>query len=367
MPSSCSWFRRRSASSPCTSCSTSSPFLDIAWLCAKVGGLYPEGRLLIVVFFVGSASLQALVALAQHVSGNTFNLYGGAGSATYSAQNYFFNYGTHSRTTGTFFDPNSLGNVLAMALPLALLLVLRTELPGRLRLGAAGASVVLVGGLAVSLSRASWMAAAAGIVAVAVFSPGDQRRRGAALVGVLIVGALSAASVLYGPAITSRFTSILHPTASNQRSAAEDKARQEDWAEALAVFEAQPVTGVGFGNLATRIEATVPGSGPSSGAQNTYLQYMAEGGVFGAGVLLLLVGGVCADLHRAGRGDWLYPGLVGASLGVAVTWVTDVTVQYYSVAGCLAILVGLIACPAKPDGLSGDERVPAGSALTRRR
>ena len=48
--------------------------------------------------------------------------------------------------------------------------------------------------------------------------------------------------------------------------------------------------------------------------------------------------------HR--RIDWLYPGLVGASLGVAVTWVTDVTVRYYSVAGCLAILVGLIVSAA---------------------
>jgi O-antigen ligase len=339
-------------------------FLDIAWLCAKVGGLYPEGRLLIVLFFVGSASLQALMALAQYVSGNAFNLYGGAGSATYSAQRYFFNYGTTTRTTGTFFDPNSLGNVLAMALPLALLLVLRTELPGRLRLGAAVASVVLVGGLAVSLSRASCLAAAAGIVAVAVFSRGDQRRRGAVLVGVLIVGAVSAASVLYGPAITSRFTSILHPTASNQRSAAEDKGRQADWAEALAVFEAHPVAGVGFGNLVARIETTVPGSGPSSEAQNTYLQYMAEGGVFGAGVLLLLIGGVCADLHRTRKVDWMHPGLVGASLGVAVTWVTDFTVRYYSVAGCLAILVGLIASAAKPDGPSSDERVPAGRGIS---
>ena len=337
-------------------------FLDIAWLCAKVGGFYPEGRLLIVLFFVGSASLQALVALAQYVSGHAFNLYGGAGSATYSAQGYFFNYGTTARTTGTFFDPNSLGNVLAMAIPLVLLLVLRTELPGRMRLAAAAAGMVLVGGLAVSLSRASWVAAAAGILAVAVFSSGDQRRRGAVLAGVLIVGTLSVASVLYGPAITSRFTSILHPTASNQRTAAEDKGREEDWAATLAVFEAHPVTGVGFGNLVARIETTVPGSGPSSEAQNTYLQYMAEGGIFGVGVLLLLVGGVCADLHRTRKVDWLYPGLVGASLGVAITWVTDVTVRYYSVAGCLAILVGLIAGAAKPDSLSSG-RIPAAGAL----
>lgn len=339
-------------------------FLDIVWLCARVGGMYPEGRLLVVLFFVGSASLQALVALAQYVTGNAFNLYGGAGSATYSAQSYFFNYETTHRTTGTFFDPISLGNVLAMALPLAVLVVLRAELPGRVRLGAAAAGVVLVGGLAVSLSRASWIAAAVGVVAVAVFSRGEQRRRGALLAGVLIVGALSAASALYGPAITSRFTSILHPTSSNVKTAPGDKTRQELWAAALDVFEAHPVTGVGFGNLAERLEAAVPGSGPGIQAQNTYLQYLAEGGVFGGGVLLLLVGGVCADLHRTRKVDWLYPALVGASLGVAVTWTTDFTTRYYTVAGCLAVLVGLIASVATPARLPDDQRVSAGCSIT---
>jgi O-antigen ligase len=339
-------------------------FLDIAWLSAKVGAMYANGRLLVVLFFVGSASLQALVALAQYATNNAFNLYGGAGSATYSAQSYFFNYETTARTTGTFFDPISLGNVLAMALPLAFLLVLRTELPGRIRLAAAAGGVVLVGGLAVSLSRASWIAAVIGVLAVALFSRGDQRRRGALLAGVLIVGALSVASALYGPAITTRFTSILHPTSSNVRTASGDRAREEVWATALDVFDAHPVTGVGFGNLVDTLEATVPGSGPSSQAQNTYLQYMAEGGAFGAGVLLLLIGGVFTDLYRTRHTDWLHPGLVGAALGVAVTWVTDVTVRYYAVAGCLAILIGLIASAATPARRTGEERDPAGRAVT---
>jgi O-antigen ligase len=251
-----------------------------------------------------------------------------------------------------------------MALPLAFLLVLRTELPGRIRLAAAAGGVVLVGGLAVSLSRASWIAAVIGVLAVALFSRGDQRRRGALLAGVLIVGALSVASALYGPAITTRFTSILHPTSSNVRTASGDRAREEVWATALDVFDAHPVTGVGFGNLVDTLEATVPGSGPSSQAQNTYLQYMAEGGAFGAGVLLLLIGGVFTDLYRTRHTDWLHPGLVGATLGVAVTWVTDVTVRYYAVAGCLAILIGLIASAATPARSSGEERNPAGRAVT---
>ncbi len=338
-------------------------FVDIAWLCARVAVLYPDGRLLVVLFFVGSAGLQALLALAQYATGHAFNLYGGAGSATYSAQGYFFNYGTSARTTGTFFDPISLGNVLAMALPLALLLVLRVELPRRIRLVAATISIALIGGLAVSLSRASWIAAGVGVVGVAIFSRGDQRRRGALLAGVLIVGALSAAAALYGPAITSRFSSILHPTASNVRTAASDRGREQDWAAALGVFKANPITGVGFGNLVPKLEATVPGNGPSSHAQNTYLQYMAEGGVFGAGVLLLLIGGLSADLYRTRATDWLHPGLVGAFLGVAVTWVTDFTVRYYSVAGFLAVLVGLTASAAASIGRPDGERASAGSAI----
>jgi O-antigen ligase len=340
-------------------------FLDVAWICARVGALYPDGRLMIVLFFLGMAALQSLFALTEHITGSSFNLYGGAGSASYSAQNYFFNFGTTVRTAGTFFDPISLGNVLAMAVPLALLLVLRTDLRSGYRWFAGLAGQALLAGLTVSLSRASWLGAAIGTACVVFFSRGEQRRRAAVVSASLVVGVVLVASALYGPTVSARFNSILHPTAATVKTAAGDKLRQQEWAASLHVFEANPVGGVGFNNLVTHLEATVPGTDATSHAQNTFLQYLAEGGLFGGGALLLLAGGITADLYRSRRTDWLYPGLVGVFATVAVTWMTDYTVRYMAVAGCLAVLVGLVASGLPVDSEVDPERRASPQARTR--
>ncbi len=318
-------------------------FVDIAWVCARVVGLYPDGRSIVVLVFVGSAAAQSTLALVQHVTGQQYSLYGGAGTVSYSAHSYFYNYGSAARTTGTFFDPISLGNVLAMALPMAMLIVLRRDSRTGHRWFAGLSSLLIVGGLAVSLSRASWMGAIAGVLCISLFSHGDQRRRAISYSGVLIVGVLLVASAWYGPAISSRFTSILHPTASTVRTASGDKTRQVDWSFALKTFEENPIAGVGIGNLAGQYQELVAGSGAGTHASDVYLQYLAEGGLFGGAALVLLAGAVFVDLFRARRTDWLYPGLAGAFVSVGITWVTDFTVRYYAVAGCLAILIGLAA------------------------
>jgi O-antigen ligase len=318
-------------------------FLDVACICARVATLYPDGRLMVVLFFLGSTALQSSVAIAQHFTGSSFNLYGGAGTASYSAQNYFFNFGTTVRTTGTFFDPISLGNVLAMAVPLALVVVLRSDLRSVHRWFAGLAGLALLGGLTVSLSRASWLGAAIGVACVAFFSRGEQRKTAVVASVSILVGVVLVASALYGPTVSARFDSILHPTATTVRTAAGDKLRQEEWTASLHVFEANPLGGVGFNNLVTHLESGVPGTDATSHAQNTFLQYLAEGGLFGGAALALLAGGIAADLSRSRRSDWLYPGLVGAFATVAITWMTDYTVRYMAVAGCLAVLVGLTA------------------------
>ena len=324
--------------------------VDVAWVCTRVAGLYPDGRLLLVLVFLGSAGGQAALALVQHATGRQYSLYGGAGTATFSSSHYFFNYGSAARTTGTFFDPISLGNVLAMALPLALLVAVRTDVRPFRRWFAGCMGALLLGGLTVSLSRASWMGAAAGVVVVCLLSQGGQRRRAVTVTGALLVGALFVASTLYGPALTARFDSILHPTASTVKTAAGDRARQAAWNFAITTFDGAPITGVGFGKLAGRYEEHVVGSDASTHASDVYLQYLAEGGLLGGAALVLLAGGVGADLYRARRTDPLVPGLTGAFASVAVTWVTDYTVRYFAVAGCLALLLGLTASATRPSG-----------------
>jgi O-antigen ligase len=334
-------------------------FVDIAWICTRVASLYPEGRLLVVLVFLGSAGVQSLFALVEYVTGRSIDLYGGAGNATYSAQSYFFTYGSSIRTTGTFFDPISLGNVLAMAFPLAVLVLLRRGLRPSYRWFGGAMALLIIAGLIVSLSRASWLGAIAGVLCMAAFSSGEQRRRALALSLSLIIGGLAVATIFYGPLITQRFDSILHPTASTVSTANGDRAREQLWKISWATFESDPVTGVGFGNLVGHIEAVLPGANSSTNASNTYLQYLAEGGVFGGAALVLFIGGMGVDLCRSKDIDWLYPALLGSSVSVAVTWVTDYTVRYYAVAGCLAVVVGLVASSSYrpvPDIVEGTSR-----------
>ncbi|HXN58930.1 MAG TPA: O-antigen ligase family protein [Acidimicrobiales bacterium] len=318
-------------------------FVDVAWICTRVAFLYADGREVIVLVFIGLAGVQSLLALSEYISGHSINLYGGAGTPTYSTQDYFFTFGTNIRTTGTFFDPISLGNVLAMALPLALLVLLRRDSRTAYRWFAGAMALLVIGGLTVSLSRASWIGACAGVLCVAFFSRGVLRRRAFGLAATLLLGSLIIGSTLYGPALAARFDSIFHPTASTVRTAPGDKLREQDWNVSFGVFEQNPITGVGFGRLVAHLEAEIPGTDSSSQAQNTYLQYLAEGGVIGGAALLLLGAAVSNDLYRSRRTDWLYPGLVGSFVSVAIAWVTDYTVQYYAVAGCLAVAVGLAA------------------------
>ena len=315
--------------------------VDIAWMCTRVADLYPDGRPGIVLIFLGTAGAQAALALVQHATGRQFNLYGGAGNATFSSSHYFFNYGAAARTTGTFFDPISLGNVLAMAIPLALLVVIRSDLDRSHRWFAGAMGALMLGGLTVSLSRASWLGAIAGVIAVCCFSRGGQRRRAVVLSATLMVLAIVLASALYGPALTARVDSILHPTAANVRTAPGDRARQAAWSFAATTFEHAPLAGVGIGKLAADYEQHVVGSDASTHASDVYLQYLAEAGLLGGAALVLLATGVASDLYRARRNDLLLPGLAGAFISVAITWVTDYTVRYYAVAGCLALLLGL--------------------------
>lgn len=318
-------------------------FVDVGWVCLRAASTYGQGRLVVACAFVSMAGLQGLAAVYEYVTGSRINLYGGAGTATYQAQSYFFDYGSNIRTTGTFFDPISLGNVLIMALPIALVLMLRRQEASVVRLLGLASAVLMGAGIVVSLSRASWIAAALEVVCIILFSRGRDRGRALIFAGVMAITVAATIQALYGPVITERFNSIFHPTSSTVITAKGDHLRQMQWAEAERLFEQNKVGGIGFGNLPERFDETIPGLNNTTDAQSVYLQYLAEGGLFGGAVLVLLGGAAIIDVRRGKGRDPLYAGLMAALAGVAVTWVTDYTVRYYAVAGCLAVLLGLVA------------------------
>jgi O-antigen ligase len=327
----------------------------VAWLVARAAET-PSGLRTVLVAVIASAGLQALIAIWEFRTGHSLNLYNNAPSNF--ASNYFFSYGTLiKRPTGSFFDPISLGNVLAVSLPLATSAAF--TLRGRGRRGAARcvvlASLVIALALILTFSRMSWIGAAAGIAIAVLLLPHGARAavmmRVALAAVALVVGALAFA----GPTLKSRYDSIFHPTSLNVSTASGDKARLDLWSASLSVAAAHPIAGVGFDNLNTQLASRVSNVSAGTHAHSTYFQLLAEGGlVFGGGVLVLLAGGLRADV-RAGllRNRGVAAGLAGGLIALAVCCTTDYTIRYEAVAAFMAVPLGLVAAVGRGSA-SGD-------------
>src|SRR5205823_4519959 len=109
-------------------------------------------------------AIQAYLAIQEFSTRIAFNPYGG-GVASYGSD-YFFGYAGDIRPAAAFFDPISLGNALAIALPLAVAGAATRRNSSVLR-GVHGISaVVITAGLALTLSRMSWVGAAVGVLVV---------------------------------------------------------------------------------------------------------------------------------------------------------------------------------------------------------
>jgi O-antigen ligase len=317
----------------------------VSWLVSRAART-DRGLKAILWAFLGSATIQAVIAIWEFKTGHLLNLYGSAGNHVFGVD-YFFGFGSKNRPVGSFFDPNSLGNVLALACPIALGLVASSGAL-RLRVLAAAAGTVVAVGLALSLSRDSWIAAAAGVIVAVLCLPPATRR--AAVVPSVAAGALVAALALgsSGGVLASRFASITNPTGTGVRTAQGDRIRMDDWDTALSAFSARPAFGVGFGNLLPRLYNEAPASSPSSNAQSTYLQVLAEAGIAGALALLVVLGALGHELLAGLRRERLVlAGVAGSTVALLICWLTDVTIRYVSVAAMFAVVFGVVASRAR--------------------
>ena len=74
----------------------------------------PGGLRYVSLALALSATIQGVLAIWEYKSGHRLDLYASSGSAAVSA-NYFFNFGTETRSSGALPDPIGLGNFLALA------------------------------------------------------------------------------------------------------------------------------------------------------------------------------------------------------------------------------------------------------------
>ncbi len=267
------------------------------------------------------------------------------------------------RAYGTIGMPNSFAGYMNMAWPLAVALALAAAWGGMLwllprrfaaqrpplhhvlpTLAAAGlAAVVLLGALVASLSRGSWLGAAAGAAGMLLASLALVGRTArhhiwqwvglAAVAGVLLVfvGTMG----LLPAALTQRASSIVGNLrlfdVRNVEVKPDTFAVVERMAQiqaAWAMYQEHPLTGVGPGNYTLAYEGKGdfysrpyfydPWYGSRGHAHNYYIHIAAEAGTLGLLAYLLLLGLLVRQSYIAliGAKSWFWRGIAAGGCGI---------------------------------------------------
>jgi O-antigen ligase len=229
------------------------------------------------------------------------------------------------RGTGTFISPNNLAGFLEMVLPLGLATLLVSRATAVLKIFVAYASLVILGGIAVSLSRGGWVATAAAMLGLfSVLLLHRRYRLPAALLLIALVGV----GIWFVPKAGFIKARIQQTTAHNRL---QDSARFDLWEPAIRLWEENPWWGIGpnhynFRYRAYRLQSE---QGQPDRAHNDYLNTLADWGIAGAalvlGAVILLYAGVwktwrfvrgtAADLGSANSNKFAL--VLGGSFAVA--------------------------------------------------
>lgn len=202
-----------------------------------------------------------------------------------------------SRLAGGSGDPNILAAGLVPAIVLAAALVPSIRAP-LIRFGFLVLAAVLVFGLVKSESRGGALAAGVAIVASFVVFRGQRMR---VLAVTLLLAGVMLASFAASPAAWSRVSSF-----NNGGSG-----RTDIWRVAWTIFERHPISGVGLNNFQTVSKDYVRDSGPLTRVDliadqphvvhNTYLQLLAENGMFACVLFLIFTLGCIGAALEAVR------------------------------------------------------------------
>ena len=211
--------------------------------------------------------------------------------------------GYKGRGSGTYISPNHLAGLLEMLLPLAVAyaVVGRGKPLTKILLGYA--TLVMLVGIAVTLSRGSWVAASIALIGVAALMLTQRAfRLPAVILLVVLIG---------GGALEATRTSIFKQRFAHSINAGKVDldVRYEMWNGAVRMWRDHKWVGVGPGHYDLRFRIYRPASlqlQPDR-AHNEYLNTLADWGIVGAALIAaslgLLGGGVVKVWKHVQRGD----------------------------------------------------------------
>jgi O-antigen ligase len=202
-----------------------------------------------------------------------------------------------ARLEGFVGSPNFLASALFSAVPLAFALSAVRPYPGW-RWLCVGTVVLLTAGAVATQSRGAFIAAFAMWVVAVVVLP---RRRQVIALGAVVAVAVAVALAL-NPQASNRLTKV----------DAGGTGRVDIWTVAWNVFEDHPVRGVGLSNFGRVAPDYVREVGPledvnlivrdtNRSVHNSYLQFLAENGIFALVLFLVVVVGCMGAVLRAAK------------------------------------------------------------------
>lgn len=245
---------------------------------------------------IGIATLISFYAIAQFLSGSTQILW--------ETQAPIYAH----RASGTYICPNHLAGFLAMVAPLALALTLAGRLEQYQKLLLGFASLVLLAGVAVTISRGGYVAALAGVaVVLGIFFQRPKYR----IPSLVAAGFLACGMIWFlmssPPEIGSRLEQLTHPTQFQEGRGALYQAN-------LKMAAHTPLLGWSPGTYSTAIHQFLPENIQSDPvyAHSDYIQFFIEWGPVGlAGLLALMtlaaIGGTQAWKYVRQRGNSINP------------------------------------------------------------
>ncbi|MGN6554290.1 MAG: O-antigen ligase family protein [Verrucomicrobiota bacterium] len=202
-----------------------------------------------------------------------------------------------NRGTGTYISPNNLAGFLEMILPLGLawLLVSRAKTVMKIFIGYA--SLVILGGIAVSLSRGSWISVS--LVLVVLFGillfHRNYRLPAAALLLVLL-----GSSFYFIPKAHFLKARVQETTANDHLN---DSARFDLWQPAIQLWRENIWWGIGLNHYNYRFREFRPQSVQQQPdrVHNDYLNTLTDWGIVGLALVVSAVGLLVAGLLKTWR------------------------------------------------------------------
>ena len=248
--------------------------------------------------------------------------------------------GDHLRARATFPHPIALGTFLALAMPLVLSVLLTTRGIRRIAVGAVG--VILLAGLAVTLSRAPWLGAGIGLATFAGLS-GIWRRWRIILAVAAVLAAVTASPL--GLPMRDAAVGLVRP-----------QTEQERFVVQVRVDLAKRIGGEGLRTLVSSsldpadqpaFPAVIEGREVdlSRSIDNTYVRVLAQTGLLGLLALVALLLAVTIETIRGALRQQdglrhLTAGLAAAQLVVLVVGLTVGTISFSQVGTAFWLIAG---------------------------